>query len=274
MKDHLRNPYGIGFVGGRNNYALFVCGYHQKTPDNQKFLGLDPHVCFSEPKREDLQQPDDIKAIKAPISTSLSGKNLSELVYNTINADFADGPSLTPSQGDSVAIRSILSGAAAVAERLLPTSGTSISSSALPSTSASLSSAPTHAAGTGVKGKYKFPTPELLSQLHVEKLDEVDVKQLDPSLTIGFYFRNEEEFMAFVKQTKKNIELKVSRGITPLYTIEDVFHAASASASAMNLCGFAYDDDDDDVDTAAGGGGGGVKKQGGAEGDDDEYVFL
>lgn len=65
-----------------------------------------------------------------------------------------------------------------------------------------------------------FPPMNLINQIHVERLEEVDVSALDPSLALGLYFRTREEFDEFSRETMKHNEWKRSQGITPLYSIE------------------------------------------------------
>ena len=98
-----------------------------------------------------------------------------------------------------------------------------------------------------------FPSAVFLNQLHVDNFNEIDVKALDPSLAIGFYFRTREEFTEFIEQTKKEIAIKASKGITPLFHIE---HSPPAEY------GVSDDDEDDTIDHKNG------------DCDDDDYVFI
>ncbi|CAE7578876.1 unnamed protein product, partial [Symbiodinium microadriaticum] len=64
-----------------------------------------------------------------------------------------------------------------------------------------------------------FPSDEHMGQMHQE-LDELVFSQLDPSLALGFYFRNREEFLAFCNDITASNEQKVAAGITPLFSIQ------------------------------------------------------
>jgi len=42
-----------------------------------------------------------------------------------------------------------------------------------------------------------FPSPDLFQQTHMGDLQETRFSELDPSLTLGFYFKEQDEFDAF-----------------------------------------------------------------------------
>ena len=56
-------------------------------------------------------------------------------------------------------------------------------------------------------------------QMHQE-LEELAFSQLDPSLALGFYFRNREEFLTFCDDITASNEQKAAAGITPLFSVQ------------------------------------------------------
>lgn len=60
-------------------------------------------------------------------------------------------------------------------------------------------------------------------------LEELDISRLDPSLCIGFYFNNREEFEAFTAQCRKDNAAKLKSGRTPIVYVE---YAAPSYVSA------------------------------------------
>lgn len=103
-----------------------------------------------------------------------------------------------------------------------------------------------------------FPTDELLGQIHTERIDEVDFRSLDPSLTLGYYFRNRYEFTTFCTHLQEVNKDKIARKVRPLFTVEN-----SPPVGRM-VTGFGYDDDlDSDPEVGRN-----------SDDDDDEYVFI
>lgn len=66
--------------------------------------------------------------------------------------------------------------------------------------------------------------------MHQSKLEELSFTQLDPSLAIGFYFRNRDEFGSFCSERKSYDEKMMKKinqedgtksiGYTPLFTVQ------------------------------------------------------
>lgn len=105
-----------------------------------------------------------------------------------------------------------------------------------------------------------FVTDEYINQIHVKDFVSLDISQLDPSLAIGFYFSDREDFEQFYEEVKLANELKIVAGRTPLFTVgnsppsfldEDLWNIDRAST--INGKGSADLDDGKD---------------------EDEYVFL
>jgi hypothetical protein len=142
LKDQLKNPYSIGFIGGRIHHALYFVGYSEKPNTKEVFLGLDPHTCFVTPKPE-------------------------ELYFNSPNLNSVD-----------------------------------ITNETLSAQIASFT--------------------KLMNQFHIDKLDEIDLKSLDPSLSLGFYFRTRDEFESFVSQHKSKCQALKAAGKSPLFHIENM----------------------------------------------------
>lgn len=105
---------------------------------------------------------------------------------------------------------------------------------------------------SGQKWNLNFPTDEYCNQLHSERIDEVDFKSLDPSLTLGYYFRTRDEFDQFYADLHMVNQSKLARKERPLFTID---------IAPPPRPGLVYDDNNDDEDKS-------VSK------DDDEYVFI
>ena len=103
-----------------------------------------------------------------------------------------------------------------------------------------------------------FPSDEFCNQIHSERIDEVDFKSLDPSLTLGYYFRNKDEFDAFCTDLQIVNQEKVSRKERPLFTID------FAPPPGPGLA-YGYDDE---LDQSLNEG------TGENDDDDDEYVFI
>lgn len=118
-----------------------------------------------------------------------------------------------------------------------------------------------------------FPPLSYINQLHVDRFEEIDVRALDPSLALGFYFRTRQEFEEFCSVTQSECEWKRSQGITPLYSIE---HSPPAEYTAFQnkyMSGdggdgtLAEDEDEMYGDDKA-------TNNGNDNDDDDEYVFI
>jgi len=101
-----------------------------------------------------------------------------------------------------------------------------------------------------------FPTDEFCNQIHSERIDEVDFKYLDPSLTLGYYFRTRDEFHAFCTDLQLANQEKVARNERPLFTID------FAPPPELSGGGIPYGYDDD------------LDLNGENNDDDDEYVFI
>ena len=99
-----------------------------------------------------------------------------------------------------------------------------------------------------------FPTDEFCNQIHSERIDEVDFKSLDPSLTLGYYFRTRDEFDGFCTDLKLVNQEKVARKERPLFTID-----FAPPPGLPYGC-------DDDLDLSLNGDTN--------DDDDDEYVFI
>ena len=106
-----------------------------------------------------------------------------------------------------------------------------------------------------------FPSVEEFQRIHIEDLQETKFTQLDPSLTLGFYFRNKEEFDAFCYHYSTSPPGSMippssySSGHVQLFSIEyaapdiscvDVENDSDEGTGLHN--GFNDDDDDDDDD--------------------------
>ena len=57
-----------------------------------------------------------------------------------------------------------------------------------------------------------FPSVEIFQQTHVEELQETKASDLDPSLTLGFYFRNKDEFDVFCNYYKSSTKSSAGKG--------------------------------------------------------------
>lgn len=101
-----------------------------------------------------------------------------------------------------------------------------------------------------------FPTDEFLNQIHSERIDEIDYRSLDPSLTLGYYFRNREEFDSFCVDMQLINKEKLAKKIRPLFTID-----FAPPVNSPRTYGY---EDEEDFDT--------THKD--AEDEDDEYVFI
>jgi hypothetical protein len=75
----------------------------------------------------------------------------------------------------------------------------------------------------------------LISQVHVNALEELDFSRLDPSLCVGFYFKTREEFEAFTVQCRNENAAKLKAGKTPIVYVE---HAAPSYVSACDEMDF------------------------------------
>ena len=100
-----------------------------------------------------------------------------------------------------------------------------------------------------------FPSVEEYQQTHVEDLQETKFTDLDPSLTLGFYFRNKVEFDAFCKHytTPASITSGHSSNVQ-LFSVE----FAAPDVSCMDV---GNQSDDGELNN-------------GDEEDDDDFVFL
>ena len=65
-----------------------------------------------------------------------------------------------------------------------------------------------------------FPSDDYIHQIHVKDFVTLDIKQLDPSLAIAFYFQNRQEFNTFCSQTRTHNDRLRQRKLSPLYQIE------------------------------------------------------
>ena len=103
-----------------------------------------------------------------------------------------------------------------------------------------------------------FPSVEIYQQTHVENLQETKFADLDPSLTLGFYCRNKEEFDAFCRHytTPANITSVHSSNVQ-LFSIE----YAAPSISCMDV---GNDSGEDEL----------MKGNEEENDDDDDFVFI
>lgn len=86
-----------------------------------------------------------------------------------------------------------------------------------------------------------------------QELEELPFAQLDPSLALGFYFRNREEFSAFCNDIKVTNEQKQAAGIVPLFSVQ----YAPPNTDFLGEDMF-----------------GGSDNEGGQSDPEDEYVFI
>lgn len=111
-----------------------------------------------------------------------------------------------------------------------------------------------------------FPSPELFQEVHVEDLEEMRIEDLDPSMTIAYYFKDEEDFAAFCAHYHQrsggnrphSVDSVGGSGGEREVVRQPLFSVEHSPPSLAALCSF--DDDDDNK-----------------EGDDnieDEYVML
>lgn len=95
-----------------------------------------------------------------------------------------------------------------------------------------------------------FPTEEYLEQIHVDEMDRVDIHRLDPSLTLGFYFRAKDEFDEWVEEVKRLNETKDDslgdEGDIPLFYVarEEPRHYEFTQPPSFESEGLDSDDSD------------------------------
>lgn len=63
-------------------------------------------------------------------------------------------------------------------------------------------------------------TPTLLHQIHCTSPVSLPFHQLDPSLSIGFYFYNREEFLSFITEYKERLKELKEKNLWPLFHVE------------------------------------------------------
>ena len=101
-----------------------------------------------------------------------------------------------------------------------------------------------------------FPSVEIYQQTHVENLQETKFADLDPSLTLGFYCRNKEDFDSFCRHytTPANFTSAHSSNVQ-LFSIE----YAAPNISCMDV---GNDSEEDEL------------MKGHEEEDDEDFVFI
>lgn len=108
----------------------------------------------------------------------------------------------------------------------------------------------------------------------MSEFDILPLNQLDPSVSIGFYFENREDFESFTHQIKERNRRNRELDKAILF---DVQHAPPTCGASM-MAGMDDDCGDDEWGGGTGGSGrGGTSATGGGtkdEDEDDEYVFL
>lgn len=57
-------------------------------------------------------------------------------------------------------------------------------------------------------------------QVHVTDFDTLDFARLDPSVALGFYFRDRGDFQHFCDEAKAKAARKRAAGIAPLFDVE------------------------------------------------------
>mmetsp|Transcript_3200 Transcript_3200/g.3473 ORF Transcript_3200/g.3473 Transcript_3200/m.3473 type:complete len:553 (-) Transcript_3200:211-1869(-) len=82
-----------------------------------------------------------------------------------------------------------------------------------------------------------FPTDDYIHQIHVKDFVTLDFKQLDPSLAIGFYFQNRQEFNDFCLSTRAHNDRLRQMKLSPLYSVEHTAPAYLFDEEIMNGMG-------------------------------------
>lgn len=80
---------------------------------------------------------------------------------------------------------------------------------------------------------------DYLSQVHVNELEHLDFSRLDPSLTVGFYFHDQDDFDEWFSDVKTLNKSKLDNDETTLFQVDEV------APSYLTNCS-AFDDDNDD----------------------------
>lgn len=143
-------------------------------------LGLDPHTVFANPP----------KPPPAPPASSIPHSRASSAPVS---------PAVTTAAENPYTSTTAASGAAAGADAYQHTVDTT---------------------GATAAASVNFLSSEYISQVHVPSFVPLNFSQLDPSLTIGFYFENRVQFERFCDETRKSVERKLSIGRTPLFSVQ------------------------------------------------------
>lgn len=188
LKGHLRSPYSIGFIGGRVNHALYFTGYSQRTSVTGAVDAAGELV-----QQQSFLGLDPHTCYPTPLYNDVKD-------YSTSSSAATQPPSSNNNNYTHININSTFN---------------------LSSTTTTNTDTNNRTTNNITNNNNTFPSLNLLNQLHVDKFEEVDVKSLDPSLALGFYFRTRFEFHEFVHRVKTENEIKLKQGITPLFHIEN-----------------------------------------------------
>ena len=104
--------------------------------------------------------------------------------------------------------------------------------------------------GSAVVTPDVFPEESLLQQLHSENnLTEMSINKLDPSLAIGFYFRDRQEFDAFCESVACGGRSPKGEESAPLFNMQHVRATyAAGNFDDMDGDGSEFDKTEDDLD--------------------------
>jgi hypothetical protein len=122
-----------------------------------------------------------------------------------------------------------------------------------------------------------FPKDEYLNQIHVSDFERMDITRLDPSLAIGLYFRDQQEYQQWYDSVAEANVFKNSIGRVPLFHVAKLapsYHSCSYSGvsddeegSECNERKHAQEPEDDRFDMD-------VIEGNNDDDDDEDYVIL
>mmetsp|Transcript_35472 Transcript_35472/g.76485 ORF Transcript_35472/g.76485 Transcript_35472/m.76485 type:complete len:282 (+) Transcript_35472:205-1050(+) len=90
-----------------------------------------------------------------------------------------------------------------------------------------------------------FPSAEYVQQVHVPEFVSLELRRLDPSLALGFYFPDRPQFDAFCEETRLTVAAKLERGAHPLYSVQAQPPAFMKGACSLDPPGFPEEESSD-----------------------------
>jgi hypothetical protein len=97
-----------------------------------------------------------------------------------------------------------------------------------------------------LSGQCRFvPSESHIRSVQCRSPQTMQFKDLDPSLALGFYIRNEADFDDFAARAHGLKKLLATRGLPPPFTVEQAPPDLEGAASVASLISAMNDDDSD-----------------------------